>query len=221
MAANRDTWTTSQVVQALESRGYSPNSTGQGIEEIQYFVSAQSSSAVTQILIARFLPKWNAFEFGFGFKCLPVHKRLQPLKSLIEELNQTPKINVERVLWTSFFAGHVVGTGADILPDPTRREKDSDRFRRLCTELLDPILEATTTCEQVLNILLKNKRPFAWTVNPVLRAAEVIAIGAELGIPFDPLKSALLDLSPSLIQPFRSSRRWQHAVQQLKSLILD
>jgi hypothetical protein len=222
MADNWDTWTTGQVVEALAARGYSSRqSTSRETNEIQYFVSPESSSAVTQVLTARFLPKWSAYEFGFGFKCLRAHKRLQPLESLIEDLNKAPRMNVARVLWTSFPAGHVLGLGADILPDPTRRDASSDRFRRLCSELLEPILEATTTCEQVLNVLLKSEKPFAWTVNPVLRAAEVIAIGAELGKDMEPLKSNLLDLSPALIQPFRSSRRWQHAVQQLIGLILD
>lgn len=222
MAPSRDDWTAQDVQEALASRGYhsrqftSPNS-----NEVQYFVSPKSSSAVTQILTARFLPKWSAYEFGFGFKCLPAHTKLQPVESLIEDLNKTPRLNVERVLWTSFFAGQVLGIGGDILPDPTRREAGSDRFQHLCAELLDPILESTTTCEQVLKILLKNEKPFAWTVNPVLRAAEVIAIGAELGVAIDPLKSALLGVGPSLIQPFRSSRRWQHTVQQLIGLILD
>lgn len=174
---------------ALESRGYRPllNEVVASRGDLWYRHVA-STAAVEHILYLSYKPAAKAYSVEVGVFNVgardAVAQKLPALSRFIEPGYLASPILMERPCWHMFDAGRALAwESVFIIPTPRKREHWPQLFQSLFSDFIEQFFFSIRDGSGILELLLRNDPPFEWFMtNPVLRIAEIAALGKIEGI---------------------------------------
>lgn len=184
----------------LESRGYSPM---QGVVESakdHWYRHDLSTARINHVLYLSHKPMADAYSIRVGvydsIVKTTVESKIQALAEFIEPTLLKWPAFINSPCWHMFDAGRALQWGT-LLITPLPRDPESwpEQIDALFDDFLMPIFFPIQDARGIMELLLRNDRPFEWFASsPVLRISEIVSLGK------------LAQISPILlrdrIQPF-------------------
>jgi hypothetical protein len=174
---------------AFESKGYKPlpNVVVASRGDVWYRHAA-STAMVEHILYLSHKPAAKAYSVHVGVFNLDtrvaVAQKLPVLSRFIEPSYLASPFLMERPCWHIFDAGRALKwESVFIIPSPKEPESWPHLFVSLFTDFIERFFFSIRDCNGILELLLRNDPPFEWFLtNPVLRIAEIAALGKIAGV---------------------------------------
>ncbi len=174
---------------AFESKGYEPlPNVAIASRGDAWYRYTGSTALVEHILYLSHKPAANAYSVHVGAVNLDarmaVAQKLPVLCRFIEPGYLASPFLMERPCWHLFDAGRALKwESVYIIPPPKQPESWPNLFASLFSDFIERLFFSIYNCNGILELLLRNDPPFEWFLtNPVLRIAEIAALGKIAGV---------------------------------------
>jgi hypothetical protein len=179
----------SKIREALETKGYVPFP-GAAIAARGdiWFRHESSTPTVNHVLYLSYKPAARAYGVHVGVFDInaraEVEDRLPGLSGFIEPNYLSSPILMNRPCWHIFDAGRALKWGSlFIIPIPRDPGSWQNLLDSLFSDFLAPVFFSIRDAAGILGLLMRNDPPFEWFLtNPVLRIAEIAALGKVAGV---------------------------------------
>lgn len=183
---------------ALEARGFSEIKTPPApVTRDRWYRRALLADQMTCVLRLSYKPAAQAYSVYAGVVHAGVRTAIVDatpvMMALLPTMYFTPFPYVPDACWTMFNAGRALRwESVYIMPAAQKGSAWPAPIEQLMGEFLEPVIFSIKDETDLMQLLLRNDAPFGWmATNPVLRAAEIIALGSIADAERTDLETAL------------------------------
>lgn len=188
----------SKIQEALEVKGYVPIPGGViAARGDIWFRHESSTRSLNHMLYLSYKPAARAYGVHVGIFDIDVRAqvvdRLAIFSRFMEPNYLSSPILMSRPCWHLFDAGRALKWGSlFILPIPRDPESWRILLDVLFTDFLAPVFFSIRDAAGIMGLLMRNDKPFEWFLtNPVLRIAEIAALGKCAGADPEVLRAGI------------------------------
>jgi hypothetical protein len=164
-------------------------------------------------------PRAKAYGLQLGFFSDEELSKLEGSRSAISyqmHPNEAPVDFSTFVLWMLFTLGSATNPSLLSIPDPLNRYTWQSQLDALKRNYLEPYFWSVTSASQAKELLLTGELPFGWSEgNPILRAAQCLALASADGSIDNSLYLRLLECRQFISAASVVHQRWEQTIEVL------
>ncbi|MEO8751919.1 MAG: hypothetical protein ABI624_04490, partial [Casimicrobiaceae bacterium] len=121
----------------------------------------------------------------------------------------------DRPHWLLFDVGRALEWPLVAIPNPLARDTWPSQLQELVDRFLESIFWKIKSISDILALLFRNDTPFEWAVSgPVMRAAEIIALGKIAGSEEATLRNRILEFRPVIVRGMHGSTNCEGMIDE-------
>lgn len=214
------------IRRAFEMRGYQEiaNAIVASAGDVWYRHKA-STAQVEHVAYLSYKPTAKAYSVHVGASNADARKAVEEalprLSQFIEPGYLASPFFMKRPSWQIFDAGRALKwESVFIIPNPRDRDSWPALFDSLFSNFLMPNFFSIHDARGIHELLLRNDAPFEWFMtNPVLRIAEIAALGKIARVDRQELINAIDDYSEMIVRRLHGSTRPSDVINYIFNLL--